>query len=173
MVLVAVLWAAVSLAALPVYAADPASVTVRAVMESDGTFQVTVMVVDAKGAVVPEAPVVLKVRTAFGWLPVAKRATDASGRARVTLPPNFRGGEITTEAGEDGQASATIRFGRAEFRPLSVRPGRDVLGGLSPQPGFISPYPVATQVALLAVVLGGIWVSYGYVAWLLSRIRTS
>lgn len=53
-----------------------------------------------------------------------------------------------------------------------VRPGREVLSALSPQPGFISPYLVPTQVMLLALVLGGIWTTYGYVAWLLSRIRS-
>lgn len=46
-----------------------------------------------------------------------------------------------------------------------------MLRDLSPQPGFISPYPVPLQVVLLAVILGGIWTTYGYIVWLLSRIR--
>ncbi|MDR7519901.1 MAG: hypothetical protein QN123_10085 [Armatimonadota bacterium] len=53
----------------------------------------------------------------------------------------------------------------------AIRPGRYVLRDLSPQPGFISPYPVPLQVVLLAVILGGIWTTYGYIVWLLSRIR--
>ena len=57
--------------------------------------------------------------------------------------------------------------------PPRIRPGRDALSRLSPQPGFISPYLVPLQVALLGLILGGIWTTYGYVVWLLLRIRQS
>jgi CHASE1-domain containing sensor protein len=130
------------------------------------------VVADAKGAPVVGAPVVIKVRVAFGWLSIARASTDQAGRARVDLPATLRSGEVSAEAGDDGQARAAVRFGEETLRrQLVVRPGRDALSALSPQPGFISPYPVPLQVALLGLILGGIWTTYGYVVWLLSRIR--
>jgi len=170
-VLLAWLCIALGLSAQPARAAEPAKVTVRVATALDGTLQITAIVVDATGAAVAGTPVVLKVRTTFGWLPVAKGTTDASGRVQVTLPPSLRAGEIAAEAGEDAQVSASIRIGKGTIREPAARPGRDALRDLSPQPGFISPYPVPTQVGLLAVILGGIWATYGYVVWLLSRIR--
>ena len=166
------LWVAVVLAALPARAAEPAQVTLKVQMGSDGVFRATAQVVDAKGAPASEVPVVFRVRTTFGWLSVGKGATDASGRTQVRLPATVRPGEITAEAGDDGQVRATVRFGEGKLAEPAVRPGRDVLSSLSPQPGFISPYPVPLQVALLGVILGGIWTTYGYMIWLLSRIRT-
>ncbi len=170
-VLLAWLCIALGLSAQPARAAEPAKVTVRVATAPDGTLQIMAIVVDAKGAVVAGTPVVLNVRTTFGWLPVAKATTDAGGRVQVTLPPSLRAGEITAEAGEDAQVSTSIRLGNGILREPTVRPGRDPLSTLSPQPGFISPYPVPIQVAFLGVILGGIWTAYGYVVWLLSRIR--
>ena len=170
-VLLAGLCIALGLNAQPARAAEPARITMKAAPTPDGRLRVTAIVVDATGAAVAGTPVVMKVRTTFGWLPVAKGTTDASGRVQVTLPPSLRAGEIAAEAGEDAQVSASIRIGKGTIREPAVRPGRDALRDLSPQPGFISPYPVPTQVGLLAVILGGIWATYGYVVWLLSRIR--
>jgi hypothetical protein len=145
----------------------------KAAPTPDGRLGVTAIVVDATGAAVANTPVVLKIRTTFGWLPVAKGTTDASGRVQVTLPPSLRAGEIAAEAGEDAQVSASIRIGKGTIREPAVRPGRDALRDLSLQPGFISPFPVPTQVGLLAVILGGIWATYGYVVWLLGRILSA
>lgn len=165
------LLAAVSLAVLPAQGAEPATVTVRVAEQSGGALQVTAVVADAKGAPLAGAPVVIKVRVAFGWLSIARASTDQAGRARVDLPATLRSGEVSAEAGDDGQVRATVRFGEGTLRQPAVRPGRDALSALSPQPGFISPYPVPLQVALLGLILGGIWTTYGYVVWLLSRIR--
>ncbi len=166
-------WVTFALAALPAQAAEPARVTVSVDSGSKGAFRVTADVVDANGEPVASAPVVLKARTTFGWLSIAKASTGATGRVEATLPATLRSGEISAEAGDDGQVRATVRFGEGKFAAPSVRPGRDALSSLSPQPGFISPYPVLLQVALLVVILGGIWTTYGYVGWLLSQIRNA
>lgn len=158
--------------ALPVAAAEQSRITLQAEAASDGTLSVTAVVVDGTGAPVADASVVFKARTTFGWLPISSGGipTDATGRARVVLPATFRPGEVSAEIEAEGEIRVTVRLEQRPFAPR-VRPGREALGELSPQPGFISPYPVPLQVGLLALVLGGIWMTYGYVAWLLSRIR--
>ncbi len=52
----------------------------------------------------------------------------------------------------------------------ATRPGRDVLRSLTPQPEFISQYPVP-QLLTLGMILGGIWTTYTYLVLLLARIR--
>lgn len=165
------LWIALVLAVLPARAAEPAKVTVKVEPGADGAFRVTAVVVDARGAPVVDARVAFKVRTTFGWLAIAETPTDATGRTQVNLPTTVRPGEVTAEVGDEGQVRATILLGQGKPGEPAVRPGRDVLTELSPQPGFISPYLVPMQVALLGLILGGIWTTYGYVAWLLWQIR--
>ncbi len=152
-------------------AASPARVLLQSQAGADGTVQVTATVVDADGAPVAEVPLVFKGRTAFGWLTVHEAATDKEGRARTVLPAGRLPGEIAVEAGDEGEIHAAILIGKREAVPPSIRPGRDVLRGMSPQPGFISPYPVPLQATLFSLVLGAIWSTYGYVLWLLLRIR--
>lgn len=151
-------------------AAPPARVVLRAQATPDGTVQVTAKVVDGRGAGVAEVPVVLKARTAFGWLTLRETTTRKDGTAQVTLAPGAVPSEIAVEAGEDGNLTAAIRMGEKTAVAPRIRPGRDVLTRLSPQPGFISPYPVPLQVALLGLILGGIWTIYGYVGWMLVRM---
>ena len=160
-------------AALPVRvaAAEPARVLLRAQAAPDGTVQVTATVVDASGAPVAEVPVVIKARTTFGWLTLLETSTAGDGVAVATLAAGTTAGEIAVEAGEEGTMRAAILVGERKAVPLRIRPGRDVLRGLSPQPGFISPYLVPLQVTLLGLILGGIWSTYGYVVWLLLGIR--
>ncbi len=149
---------------------EPARVLLRAETAPDGTLQVTAMVVDARGAPVADVPLTLKARATFGWLTFYETTTGKDGIARTTLVPGTAAGEITAEAGEDGNITAAILVGEKKTAPPRIRPGRDVLRRLSPQPGFISPYPVPLQVVLFGLILGGIWVTYGYVAWALLRI---
>jgi len=160
-------------AALPVRvaAAEPARVLLRAQAAPDGTVQVTATVVDARGAPVAEVPLIFKARTTFGWLTLLETSTDPAGTARTTLAAGTTAGEIAVEAGDEGTMRAAILVGERKAVPLRIRPGRDVLRGLSPQPGFISPYLVPLQVTLLGLILGGIWSTYGYVVWLLLGIR--
>jgi hypothetical protein len=164
-------WIAGGLLVAQVLAEEPDKVTLTVEAGSNGTFRITAEVVDAGGAPVADVPVLLQVRTTFGWLSVARGVTDAAGRIQATLPAGLRVREIAAEAGDEGSIRTSVRFGERKFGEPAVRPGREALSGLSPQPGFISPYPVPLQVALLAVILGGIWSTYGYVVWLLSRIR--
>jgi hypothetical protein len=87
------------------------------------------------------------------------------------LPASSRFEEIVAEAGDAETVQAAVRLVQGQSVPPIVRPGYDVLVRLSPQPGFISPYPVPPQVFLLTVILGGIWATYGYVVSLLAQIR--
>lgn len=163
----------IALAVTPAWgaAAEPARVLLQAQAAPNGTVRVTATVVDARGAAVAEVPVVIKARTTFGWLTLLEAPTRKDGTVQVTLAPGAVPAEIAVEAGEDGTVRAAVLLGRKETVPPRIRPGRDVLRGLSPQPGFISPYPVPLQVALVGAILGGIWTTYGYVVWLLLRIR--
>jgi len=158
---------------LPAWAGEPARVTLRLEAGPDGAQWITARVTDAEGAPVPEASVVFKLRTAFGWLTLEERTTDASGQARTRLPAGTRATEIRAESGDVEGVGATLSVGAPAPESPRVRPGRDVLRALSPQPAFISPRPAPELVALLALVLGGIWATYGYVAWLLWQIRSS
>ncbi len=162
-----------ALAVLPAWgaAAEPARVLLRAQAAPSGMVRVTATVVDVRGVAVAEVPVVLKARTTFGWLTLLEATTRKDGTVQATLAPGTAPAEIAVEAGEDGTVRAAVLLGGKETVPPRIRPGREVLRGLSPQPGFISPYPVPLQVTLFGVILGGIWITYGYVAWLLLRIR--
>lgn len=162
----------VMLAALHARAgAPPTRVLLQSRTGADGTVHVTATVLDAGGAPVADAPVVFMARTAFGWLTLHETTTDPAERAGMVLPAGRLPGEIAVEAGDKGETHAAILMGRPEAVPPSIRPGRDVLGDMSPQPGFISPYPVPLQAALFSLVLGALWSTYGYVLWLLLRIR--
>lgn len=162
---------AVMLLAPPAEGAEPARVLLRAQAVAGGAVQVTATVVDARGAPVAQAPLVFKRRTAFGWLTVLETSSGKDGTAQMTLPAGRGPGEIAVEAGEEGIVRAVVVVGEREAPPPAVRPGRNVLLGLSPQPGFISPYPVPMQAVLFGLILGAIWSTYGYVVWQLLRIR--
>jgi hypothetical protein len=154
----------------PAEAAEPARVLLQTEPAADGSVRVTAAVLDARGAPVPETPVTFRVRTTFGWLILAESTTGRNGRARATVPAG-NAWEIAVEAGEDGTARAAILLSQRTMSPPRIRPGRDRLLGLSPQPGIISPRPVPFQVALLGLILAGVWSTYGYVIWLLLRIH--
>ncbi|MCL6554351.1 MAG: Ig-like domain-containing protein [Firmicutes bacterium] len=162
--------AGLALTLSPASAAEPAGVMLTTAPGPAGAVQVTAVVTDAAGAPVAEVSVVFRARTTFGWLTLGERTTDQTGRARIELPGAVRTAEVRADAGEEGQVRAVVRLHQPAPAAPSVRPGRDVLAQLSPQPGFISPYPVPAQVAALAVLLGGIWTTYGYVVWLLRKI---
>lgn len=162
--------AAVLLASPPAQGAEPARVVLQTRMMPDGTIRLTATIVDGRGAPVAESPAIFKVRTTFGWLTLAETVSGKDGTAEATLPARTAG-EIAVEVGEEGTVRATVLIGAPISSPLRIRPGRDVLRGLSPQPGFISPYPVPLQVATFGMILAGIWITYGYVVWLMGRIR--
>ncbi len=163
--------AAVLLLTPPAQGAEPARVVLQARTTPDGITRLTVSVLDGRGAPVAESPVIFRVRTTFGWLTLAETVSGKDGTAQATLPAARTAGEIAVEAGEDGTVRAAILIGAPAPTYPRIRPGRERLRGLSPQPGFISPYPVPLQVILFAIILGGIWAAYGYVLSLLLRIR--
>ncbi len=168
----AALWIAAGTAVLPAAAAEPARLTLQAGRGPEGAVRLTAAVLDAQGAPVVGVPVAFKARATFGWLALGEVSTDRDGRAQINLPAASRSSEVSAEAGDEGQVRATLRLDGGKPVQPRVRPGRDVLSEMSPQPGFISPYPVPMQVTILTVILGGIWTTYGYVGWLLSRIRS-
>lgn len=138
---------------------------------SPGGTVLAATVTDAGGSPVAGAAVTFKVRTTFGWLVVGETATDSAGRAAVTLPPASRPTEAAVEVEqESGLLRAAILLERAALSEPAIRPGRDVLRQLSPQPGLISPYPVP-QMVFLGLIVGGVWLTYAYVVSLLVKIR--
>ena len=163
----------VALAAMPprVEGAEPARVVLQTQSAPDGSARLTATVVDSRGAPVAESPVTFKARTTFGWLTLAETTTGADGKARTILAVATVVEEIAVEVGGEGTVRAAILLGARRTSAPRIRPGWDVLRGVSPQPGFISPYLVPLQVILFGMILGGIWATYGYVAWFLLRIR--
>lgn len=159
-----------ALVARPAGAAEPARLLLRAETAPDGTIRASAVVTDQRGAPVADAAVTFKVRTTFGWLIVAETMTDGRGRAQATLSTPAAG-ELSAEAGDETVVRATVLMGERAPASPRLRPGRDVLATLSPQPGFISPYLVPLQIALVGLILAGVWSTYGYVVWLLMRIR--
>ncbi len=157
--------------AVPAWAAGPASMTLTVQTLPTGTVRVTATVTDARGAPVPDVSVIVRAKTTFGWLKVTEQATDSRGQISAEWPASSRFEEITAETGDANTIQAALRLERGEPAAPAVRPGYDRLARLSPQPGFISPYPVPLQVLLLGLILGGIWATYGYLVALLVQIR--
>lgn len=163
---------AVMLLASAAFAGEPTRVLLERTSTPDGATRIEATVLDEGGNPAAGVPVSFAARMTFGWLRLEEASTDDRGRAWITLSPPLRPREIVAEAqGETQTARASIALGEARPSEPAARPGREVLRALSPQPGFISPYPVPLQVTVLALILGGIWATYGVVLWLLVRIR--
>ena len=150
-----------------VAAGTPAKISLTRQTHPDGLARITAVVTDADGEPVEGAAVTFRVKTAFGWLTVAEVESRSDGTAVVVLPPTSLYGEITADAGEGGVGMLAASGARPE---PAVRPGRGILRILSPQPGFISPYP-PPQILFVALILGGIWTTYAYLVVLLVRLR--
>lgn len=153
-------------------AAEPASLSLVLQVRSDGSVLMTGKVTDGKRLPVSEATVTFQAKTAFGWLVVGEVTTNRAGEAALILPRVPGSGEISaeTEAGAQTLRAATL-IERSPASAPRTRPGYDTLRALSPQPGFISPYPTPLEVIFLAIVLGGIWITYGYLVSMLGKIR--
>lgn len=148
---------------------QPARVSLEARREG-GLLRIVAVVVDQAGAGVADVPVQFRLRTTFGWLWLGEAKTNPGARAELVVPSSPRVTELRAEAGEEGGVGATLRLD-VEPPPPRVRPGRDILRTLSPQPGLISPHLLPEQVAVLGILLSGIWATYAVVGWLLLRIR--
>lgn len=133
---------------------------------------VTATLTDARGRPVADAEITFLRRTAFGWLEVARAATDTDGRARTVLDvPASPGIELqaTAAIGED-VLSQTVRADGNRLPPVPTRPGEADLSALVPQPGFVSPYPPARLLLALMPVLVGVWATYAVVVYQLYGI---
>lgn len=58
----------------------------------------------------------------------------------------------------------------AALAALASRPGPQQLEAVATRPEFLSPYPPLRLAAGLALVLGAVWLTYGYVVYQLWRI---
>ncbi|MDQ7842280.1 MAG: Ig-like domain-containing protein [Armatimonadota bacterium] len=150
--------------------AEPARISLLKEVRADGSTRVVATVQDDAGAPAGGTAVTFLARTAFGWLELAEVEADAAGTASVTLndPPRYT--EVRAVAGESATLQAGLQLLSPRVRDPQRRPGLDVLRGMSPQPGFISPYP-PVQILVVAVLLGGIWTTYAYLVALLMGIR--
>lgn len=148
-------------------AGTPAKIGLTRETGGDGQARVTAVVTDAEGTPVEGAAVTFRVKTAFGWLTVAEVESRSDGTAAIVLPPTSLHAEISADAGEGDMGMLAASVARPE---PAVRPGRGILGTLSPQPGLISPYP-PPQILFVALILGGIWTTYAYLVFLLVRLR--
>lgn len=152
-------------------AEDPFRIMLATRSAPDGRTILTATVLDAQGAPAPDVTIVFKAQTLFGWLHFMDGATDAAGRAAAELPPALRAHTVVVEAGDDSPVRAVLRGAPVESGAAPrVRPGREVLREISPQPGLISPYPIPLQVGLLAFLLGGVWAGYAYVVSALVKL---
>jgi len=126
--------------------------------DEEGGLVARAVVRDGQGQQRPGVSVVFYQRTLFGGrLPLGTAMTDAQGVAvfkyaagagraltiGAALAPEASGSEVTVEIP-----------GGEPWRP----------GGL------ISPTPPPLLIAILATVLGGVWLTYGFIAWQLINI---
>jgi hypothetical protein len=161
--LLCVLFAAASI--VPAAGAEVARVVLTQQALPDGGVRITATVTDVAGKAAQGADVTFRVRTVFGWVKLAQGEADGRGTASVVLPAAAPYPEVTAEAGE-GTARAGQLLRQVNRRDLTRRPGPEILRNLSPQAGFISPYP-PIQIVFVAVILGGIWTTYAYLVSLL------
>lgn len=108
---------------------------------------------DANGQPVANVPVTLDLLTALGGrLDIGSAKTDAQGTATIQYQAGL-GRSLTLEAraGQGAQAVTTSA--------TAATPGGEAW---TPAP-LISPNPPGAEVALLVVVLGGVWLTYGVV----------
>lgn len=148
----------------------PARISLVAQVQMDGSTRLVATVRDGVGAQVAGAPVTFLARTAFGWLRLAEVDTGALGTASFTLSAVPPYSEVQARAGDGDALQAGLLLALPPARDLVRRPGLDVLRGLSPQPGFLSPYP-PVQILFVAALLGGIWTTYVYLVSLLVRMK--
>jgi len=152
--------------------AAPARISLTRDTDAGGGTRITAAVTDGSGQAVAGAPLAVLVKTAFGWLRLAEVKTGADGRAVALLPPQAPYSEVRVQSDEDPEIHAGLLLRPADRPAPARRPGPNVLRALSPQPGFLSPYP-PVQIAVVAAILGGVWTTYAYLVTLLIRIRRS
>ncbi len=113
----------------------------------------------SSGQGISGATLAFSVQTTFGWLPLGNATTNADGPATVDWRPT-EGGTAVLQVSFGGDPTYAAVNATSSF---TVRPG----AGSSP-PG-LSPDTVIVLIILAAV--GGIWATYGFVAWQVLSIR--
>ena len=153
-------------------AGGPARISLGYAPDENGGLRITASVTDAAGARVRGVIVTFRAKTAFGWLKLAEVETGGDGEASFLLPAAQPYSEVVAQAEDVDGVRATLALPPVQRRVPEVRPGREVLRTLSPQPGLISPYP-PMQILFVAALLAGVWTTYGYVVLLLTKLRAA
>ena len=156
---------AVKSPAPPEPAAAPMDTVLQVAMvkTDDQTVTATATLTDTGGKPIPGMMVTLVRRTAFGQLDLGSLKTDKNGTVKADVPAapgqeisvttRFTGNKMWKSAEAAGQVSVPPK-------PTDIRPG-----------GLTTPYPNPWFVALLGIVVGGVWSTYAWVFYTLGRIR--
>ncbi|MFQ5854304.1 MAG: c-type cytochrome, partial [Anaerolineae bacterium] len=145
-------------------AAVPARLSLDAAPGTDGVIIVRVALQSDDGKPIPEAPITLFRQTVMGGsLPVAEATTDSQGEAILQVAAVKDQTWVLEAAyvGSDNWGPAKAQ-GKVKLRGTATLP--PVISGLT------SPTPPPAFAAILVVVVGGVWATYGYVVYQLVRI---
>ncbi len=99
--------------------------------------------------------------TTFGWLPLGNVTTNGQGEAGVTWEPVA-----------NGTYTVTVAYaGNATYTPANRTLSLSVVGASSPPPPLLTPDRLIALI--VAAVVGGVWATYGFVAFQVVGIRTA
>lgn len=120
---------------------------------------------DSMGRAVKDLPLLFYRRTTFGRLRLGPVKTDQAGVASVT---------VTATPGQKVEVTAVFpgdnTFARSEgSASLDLPPAPEPVK--RPPGGLITPYPNPIHVLLLTLIVGGVWLTYGTIAYTLIRIK--
>jgi hypothetical protein len=108
---------------------------------------------------IPGMTLGFSILTTFGWLPLGNQTTDDTGKAAMDYTPASPA-TYTVRVVFNGNATYAASNATATFTILPAAPARSA--GLPPD----------TIIALIIlVVVGGVWSTYGFVAWQVAGIR--
>lgn len=134
----------------------------------------TAILVQDNGVPVNGAVLAFSRSTTFGVIDLGTVKTDAKGSASlslVTLPPNarqviaaFKGDDklLASETKIALEPPAASLSGNPDPRNISLSVEEPLL---APEGSLITPNPPLLPTAILALVVGGVWATYGYVLY--------
>ncbi len=144
-------------------AADPTSltfVTPSAIVAGVPTTLVVTLRDTATASPVSGANVSFTQRTTFGWLALGNGTTGSQGDAGVTYEPV-----------SNGTYTILVAYaGNASYGPANTTLTLTVLGVSTPPPPILTGDRLI--VLVIVAVVGGVWATYGFVAYLVLGIRT-
>ncbi len=103
---------------------------------------------------------VFSMKTVFGWLNLGNRTTDDSGKAALDFQP-VEPGTFTVRVAFDGNGTYAPTNRTSALTILPTAPANSP--GLPPETIIVS---------IILLVVGGVWVTYGFVAWQVAGIRS-